>query len=107
MSLHDLSQRMPYPGRVAMATARGAVLRARREGRWNDEAVAEILERDTWSDERWSAWTTERSTRLVTDAKRHVAAYAGLPDPEQALAGASATRIVVMHSAEGLGVLQG
>lgn len=63
--------RLPYPGKVAAASARGARLRAWRYGRGSEALVQAALARDRWPADRWRAWQDDR---LATTLRRAAAA---------------------------------
>jgi phenylacetate-CoA ligase len=70
-----LYHRLPYPLRVLAATARGHTLRRTRYGPETDRLVAEALERESWSAERWDAWQRERLGHLLHRAATQVPYY--------------------------------
>lgn len=79
MQATSIYHRAPYPLRVAVASAHGAVLRRRRYGRRTDDLVQEALDRERWSPDRWRAWQEDRLATLVDTARHLVPAYAQVP----------------------------
>lgn len=77
--LEGLYHRSPYPARVAAASVRGAVLRARRYDRRTDAAVDAVLERETWGQDAWSSWQEPRLEALLQGARTHTSAYRSIP----------------------------
>ena len=67
--------RLPYPLRVLAASARGYVLRRWRYGPETERLVAEALDRETWSPERWKAWREERLATILHRAATRVPYY--------------------------------
>ncbi len=78
MGAEQLYHRAPYPVRVAVASARGALLRQRRYDRFTDRLVAEALDRERWTDDEWEQWRSERLALILTTARDHVRAYDGI-----------------------------
>lgn len=81
MRAETLYHRAPYPARVAVASARGALLRSRRYDRDTDRLASEAIERERWSDQQWTAWQDERVRHLVDGARSHSPAYRSPPLP--------------------------
>lgn len=79
MRAHDLYYAAPYSLRVALASGRGAVLRARRYGRDTGRLTAEAIEREHWSKEQWRSWQDHRLQALIDAARVHAPAYQSLP----------------------------
>jgi phenylacetate-CoA ligase len=79
VDLDAVYRRSPYPARVAMASARGLVLRRRRYGRDLEERVAAALDRETWSADRWRTWQGERLDAVLRIARDQVPAYGSVP----------------------------
>lgn len=67
--------RMPYSARVVAASARGRRLSRWRYGPESERLVAEALERDRWSAERWKAWQEERLALVLHRAATQVPYY--------------------------------
>lgn len=74
MSLRLYHALPPFLRPVA-ATARGAYLRWWRYGRETERLVAEALERESWSQERWTAWQQERLAHILDRAATRVPYY--------------------------------
>jgi phenylacetate-CoA ligase len=60
--------RLPYPLKVAAATAQGARLRWWRYGGGLEDRVAAVSERDRWSADRLRAWQDERLATVLAAA---------------------------------------
>lgn len=73
--LLTLYHRLPYPLRVAAATARGLYLRAWRYGAETEALAAQALEREHWPAARWQAWREERLAHLLHRAATRVPFY--------------------------------
>ena len=71
----DLYHHLPYPLRVVAVSARGYYLRWWRYGPETERLVAEALERESWSPERWKAWQEERLARVLHRARHRVPYY--------------------------------
>jgi phenylacetate-CoA ligase len=71
----SLFQRLPYPVRVAVASAQGAYLNWQRYGGDSERQVEEYLERDTWSADKLAAWQDDEVARLLARAEKHVPWY--------------------------------
>ncbi|MEO1086627.1 MAG: AMP-binding protein [Acidobacteriota bacterium] len=71
-----LYHRLPYPLKVAAASAHGLRLRRWRYGDETDRLVAEALERDYWDADEWRRFHDEQLRRRLDDAALHVPAYA-------------------------------
>lgn len=65
----------PYPLRVVAASLRGYYLRSWRYGPETERLVAEALERETWSQERWQGWQQERLAFMLHRAATQVPYY--------------------------------
>lgn len=89
MGVEQLYHRAPYPVRVAVASARGAMLRQRRYDRLTDRLVAEALDRERWTDGEWDGWRSERLALILATASDHVHAYAGIPLGDDAVGAGS------------------
>ena len=74
-TLLSLYHRLPYPLRVAAASARGYQLRCWRYGPDLEEQVQAALERETWPEERWRAWQEDRLARILRRAAEDVPYY--------------------------------
>jgi len=70
-----LYHHLPYPLRVLTASARGYYLRWWRYGPETERLVAEALERETWSPERWKTWQEERLAQVLWRAATRVPYY--------------------------------
>lgn len=70
-----LYHRLPPPLRSVAASLRGAYLCAWRYGPETDALVAEALERDGWSADRWRGYQEERLARLLHRAATRVPYY--------------------------------
>ena len=66
---------LPYPLKVTLATLRGAQLNRWRYGPETDHLMAEALERESWSRERWAAWQQERLAFVLHRAATQVPYY--------------------------------
>jgi phenylacetate-CoA ligase len=66
---------LPPPLRSAAASLRGYCLRSWRYGPETERLVAEALERETWSRERWRSWQQEQLSRLLHRAATKVPYY--------------------------------
>ncbi len=67
--------RAPYVVKRLAASMQGRRLRAWRFGSRTDTLVAQALERDTWTGERWRAWQAEQVARVLDHAARQVPFY--------------------------------
>jgi len=67
--------RLPYPAKVLAASARGRYLDRWRYGNETESLVAEYLDRDTWSRERWQTWKEERLAFVLHRAVNQVPYY--------------------------------
>lgn len=70
-----LYHRLPYPLRVAAATARGFQLRRWRYGPETEELVLEAIDRESWSRGAWDSWQQDRLSRLLHRAATRVPFY--------------------------------
>lgn len=77
-ALLEVYNRLPPGARSIAASARGARLRAWRYGPETERLVAEALERDTWSAERWRAYQEDRLAVLLERAAQRVPYYRAL-----------------------------
>jgi phenylacetate-CoA ligase len=66
---------LPYPLRVAAASAKGYYLRWWRYGPETERLVEEALERESWTSTQWKSWQEERLARLLHRARHHVPYY--------------------------------
>lgn len=66
---------LPSPARSVAVSMRGYQLRSWRYGPETDRLVAEALERETWSAERWKAWQEERLAYVLHRAATRVPYY--------------------------------
>lgn len=71
----DVYQRLPGPLQSIAASWRGYRLQAMRYGPETERLVAEALERDTWSAEKWKAWREEKLARILHRAATRVPWY--------------------------------
>ncbi|HEX6533931.1 MAG TPA: AMP-binding protein [Gemmatimonadaceae bacterium] len=71
----ELYHHLPTPARAVAAGARGWYLRAWRYGPETERLVAEALERERWSAERWRAWREERLAMVLHRAATRVPYY--------------------------------
>ena len=67
--------RLPAPLKTLAASARGLILSRSRFGPETERLVAEALERETWSRERWQAWQDERVREVLHRARTEVPYY--------------------------------
>lgn len=67
--------RLPYPLRVAAASAKGYRLRQQRYGPAFERQVQECLERDQWSTAWWHRWQQERLSPILCKAANTVPYY--------------------------------
>lgn len=73
--LSSLYQLLPSPVRSIVASARGLQLQVRRFGRDTEQLIAESLERECWSPERWRTWQGDQLATLLAFAARTVPFY--------------------------------
>jgi phenylacetate-CoA ligase len=73
--LLKLYHRSPYSLRVLAASLRGYYLRRWRYGPETERLVAEALEREAWSPEKWQAWQEERLAWVLHRAATRVPYY--------------------------------
>ena len=71
----SLYHKLPYPMKVAAANAWGYYLRWWRYGPEIERLVEEVLERDTWSAEKWKDWQDERLAYILDRAATRVPYY--------------------------------
>lgn len=69
---------LPGPAQVAVAGMRGAYLRWMRYGPETDSLVAEAIERQSWTAERWRTWQETQAAMVLVDAAEHVPYYRAL-----------------------------
>ena len=76
--------RLPYPAKLAAASARGLRLRAWRYGPGFEAEVARVLDRDGWDLDRWRSWQAARLAAVLAHAAatvpRHRAWFDRHPD---------------------------
>ncbi len=70
-----LYQRLPYPAKVWVASARGRYLSRWRYSEATDEWVDEYLSHDHWSVEQWAVWREERLAFVLNRAATRVPYY--------------------------------
>src|SRR5919108_1156824 len=70
-----LYHRLPAPTRSVAASLRGLYLRSWRYGPETERLVAEALEREQWSPERWKIWQEERLAYVLHRAATQVTYY--------------------------------
>ncbi len=77
MSDHLLKiyHRLPAPARSLAASLRGLYLRSWRYGAESEELIAEALDREHWSNERWRKWRGERLAYILHRAATRVPYY--------------------------------
>src|SRR5437879_1240949 len=68
-------QALPYPLRVALASARGWRLERQRFGSHTEQLVAAVHKRERWSSEQWEAYVERRLTFILTRAATRVPFY--------------------------------
>ncbi|MFP3867805.1 MAG: phenylacetate--CoA ligase family protein [Desulfobacteraceae bacterium] len=73
--LLPLYHALPYSLKVAAATAWGYYLRWWRYGPETEHLVAEALERETWSAEKWKSWQEDRLAYILHRAVTKVPYY--------------------------------
>lgn len=69
---------LPYPLRVAAASAKGYNLRRWRYGRETPGLVESFLARERWSSQQWASWREERLAFVLDRAARRVPYYRDL-----------------------------
>lgn len=74
-TLLRLYHHLPAPMRSVTASLRGLYLRSWRYGPESERLVAEALERERWSPERWKAWQEERLAYVLHRAATRVPYY--------------------------------
>jgi phenylacetate-CoA ligase len=67
--------KLPYPMRVAAASARGYYLRSWRYGKETEGLIAEARKRECWSAAQWKAWQEERLSYVLHRAATQVPFY--------------------------------
>src|SRR5688500_6529712 len=67
--------RLPSPARTIVAGLRGRYLAAWRYGSQTERLVAEALDREQWSAERWHAYQDERMAMILRRASQTVPYY--------------------------------
>lgn len=75
MNLIDVYHNLPYPLRVAAASARGYFLRWWRYSKDTERLVEEALERETWSPQRLEEWQQTRVAESLEHAAQQVPYY--------------------------------
>ena len=70
-----LYHRLPGPARSIAATLRGLYLRSWRYGPETERLVAEAVEREHWSPERWRLWREKRLAYVLDRAATQVPFY--------------------------------
>lgn len=73
--LATLYARLPYPAKVAAASARGLRLRAWRYGPGAEALVQAVLTRDGWDEDRWRGWQADRLATTLAHAAVQVPWY--------------------------------
>ena len=71
----SLYHKLPYPGRVLIASLHGFRLRTQRYGRSSEHLIREALERDGWTQEQWRSWQETRLGEMLELAARRVPYY--------------------------------
>lgn len=66
---------LPVPARSVAASLRGYYLRWWRYGPETEQIVAEAIEREGWSEQRWKSWQQERLALLLHHAATRVPYY--------------------------------
>src|SRR5262249_50311605 len=66
---------LPAPARSAAAALRGVYLNLWRYSRQSGDLVAQALERDYWSADRWRQWLDERQAYVLHRAATQVPFY--------------------------------
>ncbi len=74
-TLLQIYHRLPSPVRSFAASLRGVYLRWWRYGPETERLVAEALEREQWSPDRWKTWQEERLAYVLHRAATHVPYY--------------------------------
>ncbi len=72
---HVLYRMLPFPAKTALASAHGYRLRRWRYGPETDRLVAEALERDKFTPDKWKRWQAERLGPLLHRAATTVPFY--------------------------------
>ncbi len=75
MNLLSIYHSLPYPFKIAVASARGYALRRWRYSRDTERLVAEALEREYWPAEKLAAWQQDRLAETLEHATRSVPYY--------------------------------
>lgn len=75
MSLLNFYYHLPYPLRVAVASARGYTLRRWRYSGETERLVEEALERETWPREKIVSWQQEKLAEALDHAARQTPYY--------------------------------
>ena len=70
-----LYHHLPGPVRSLVASARGYQLRSWRYGAETEELIAEALEREHWTSERWKTWQENRLSFILNRAATRVPYY--------------------------------
>lgn len=74
----SLYHRLPHPLKNLAASLRGYYLHSWRYSSQTERLVAEALERENWSEEKWQAWESERLAYILNRAATHVPYYRDL-----------------------------
>ena len=80
MNKKDIYHRLPYPLKVLGASVWGQYLQLWRYGSETEKLVEQILDRNTWSPERWKTWQEERLAFILNRAATNVPYYQDLWD---------------------------
>jgi phenylacetate-CoA ligase len=83
----SIYHRLPYPLKVAAASWRGSKLKRLRYGPDTERLVADALERESWSTDRWAEWQAERLASLLERAARSVPYYREFWSREERVSG--------------------
>jgi phenylacetate-CoA ligase len=70
-----LYHKLPMPARRVAARMRGEYLRRWRYGRESEAIIAEAIEQETWSADRWRRWQADRLAFLLERAATRVPYY--------------------------------
>lgn len=71
----EIYHRLPSLPKSVVASARGYQLRSWRYGKETETLVEAILERDTWTPQKWGSWREERLAKILDRAARRVPYY--------------------------------
>lgn len=75
MNLLSLYHKLPYPLRIAAASARGLTLRRWRYGPETERLIEVAQERENWPEEEWHAYQEQQLAVLLDRAARQVPYY--------------------------------